>query len=88
MKKLIYIFLVIPFLSISAQKIGTFAEEKPNIEFPNNALGLDLMIGEGGFGLGGFYRYNYVTDITFFTDFSISESLKLSCLPLIVFTFQ
>ncbi len=74
MKKLIYLILIIPFFTLSAQKIGKYAEEKPNLVFPNNALGLDLMIGEGGFGLGGFYRYNYIKDFTVFTDFSISES--------------
>jgi len=73
-KKYIYILFLLPLLSLNAQKIGEFAEEKPHLQLPNNALGLDLMIGEGGFGLGGFYRYNYSKTLTGFVDFSISES--------------
>lgn len=74
MKKYIYLFILIPFFCLQAQKIGEFAEEKPHAKFPNNTLGFDLMIGEGGFGLGGFYRYNYTKRFTGFVDFSISES--------------
>ncbi|MEE9430843.1 MAG: hypothetical protein V3V16_07385 [Melioribacteraceae bacterium] len=74
MKTLIYLFLLVPVLFLNAQKIGKLAEEKPHINFPNNSLGLDIMIGEGGFGLGGFYRYEYTNEITGFVDVSISES--------------
>lgn len=74
MKKYIYIFLIIPLLSINAQKIGETAPAKPPMDFPDNAIGLDLMIGEGGFGFGTFYRYNYSKTFTGFVDFSISES--------------
>lgn len=74
MKKLFLILFIIPIFTIYSQKIGQLAEEKANIDFPNNALGLDLMIGEGGFGLGAFYRYNFANDLTVFTDFSLSES--------------
>jgi hypothetical protein len=74
MKKIILFLILISVLPISAQKIGGFAEEKQNIEFPNNALGIDLMIAEGGFGLGGFYRYNYTNTFAGFIDLSISES--------------
>ena len=74
MKKYIYILLIFPLLSLNAQKIGELADEKPPLKLPNNALGIDLMIGEGGFGLGTFYRYNYSTTLTGFVDFSISES--------------
>lgn len=74
MKLFIYILILIPFLNISAQKIGKYAEEKKPFQFPENAAGVDLMIGEGGFGLGGFYRHNFSNSITGFVDFSISES--------------
>jgi len=74
MKNYIYILLLFPALLLNAQKIGKLADEKPNINFPNNSLGLDIMIGEGGFGLGGFYRYEYTNEITGFVDLSISES--------------
>ncbi len=74
MKKLFLLLIIIPFLSVFSQKIGQLGEEKPNINFPDNALGIDLMIGEGGFGLGGFYRHNYTNTLTVFSDFSIYES--------------
>jgi hypothetical protein len=74
MRKFIYILLIVPFLVLNAQKIGEFADEKPHISLPPNALGLDLMIGEGGFGLGGFYNHSYSNRLTGFIDFSISES--------------
>ncbi|MBI1932604.1 MAG: hypothetical protein HYS24_08705 [Ignavibacteriales bacterium] len=74
MKKYFLILLIIPFLTNYSQKIGQLNDEKPNIEFPVNAVGMDLMIGEGGFGFGGFYRYNLTTVLTVFTDFSVSES--------------
>lgn len=74
MKKYFLILIIIPFLTNYSQKIGQLNDEKPNIEFPVNAVGMDLMIGEGGFGFGGFYRYNLTTVLTVFTDFSVSES--------------
>lgn len=74
MKKYFLILLIIPFLTNYSQKIGQLNDEKPNIEFPLNAFGMDLMIGEGGFGFGGFYRYNLTNVLTVFTDFSVSES--------------
>jgi len=73
MKKIIYLFMIVPLLAINAQKIGNLADERPNIKFPRNALGIDLMIGEGGFGFGTFYRHNYSNTLTGFIDFSISE---------------
>lgn len=74
MKKYFLILIIIPFLTNYSQKIGQLNDEKPNIEFPVNAVGMDLMIGEGGFGFGGFYRYNLTNVLTVFTDFSVSES--------------
>lgn len=73
-KKLFILIFTIPFLFINAQKIGEFAKEKPRLQFPNNSLGIDIMIGEGGFGFGGFYRYTFSVPLTGFVDFSISES--------------
>lgn len=73
MRTYLYILLLLPVIGINAQKIGSFAEEKPHTQFPSNAFGFDLMIGEGGFGLGGFFRHQYTETITGFMDFSISE---------------
>jgi hypothetical protein len=74
MKNYILFLLLSPLLVLNAQKIGELAEEKPNIQFPVNAIGFDLMIGEGGFGFGGFYKHNYTNTLAGFIDFSISES--------------
>jgi hypothetical protein len=38
-----------------------------------NALGLDLLVSNSGFGLGGFYRRQYTDDIYWFGSFSVSE---------------
>jgi len=38
-----------------------------------NALGLDLLVSNSGFGLGAFYRRQYTDDIYAFGTFSISE---------------
>jgi hypothetical protein len=38
-----------------------------------NALGLDLLVSNSGFGLGGFYRRQYTDDLYGFGAFSISE---------------
>ena len=70
----ISLILLIPVLNLNAQEIGELAAPKESIHFPNNALGLDIMIGESGFGLGGFYRHYLADDITLFTDFSFSEA--------------
>jgi len=60
--------------NIYSQRIGKTIVEKPNEDFPNNSYGLDLLFGEGGFGLGTFYRYSFSDSFTGFVDFSISES--------------
>jgi len=73
-KKLILLALIISTVSVYAQRIGTTIVEKPSEDFPNNSYGLDLLFGEGGFGLGTFYRYNFADSYTGFVDFSISES--------------
>ncbi len=75
MKKIIIsIILLIPFLNVNGQGIGELAPEKPPKIFPPNAWGFDIMIGESGFGLGGFYRHNFNNTLTMFTDISFSES--------------
>lgn len=74
MKKILYILFIIPLTLINAQRIGDTIVEKSHIDFPNQSLGIDLLIGEGGFGLGSFYRREFSKTITGFIDFSISES--------------
>ena len=66
--------IIITCINIKAQGIGELAPDKVPIIFPNNAFGMDLMFSEGGFGLGTFYRRAVTDEITFFTDFSISEA--------------
>ncbi len=75
MKKiLITAILLIPFLNINPQGIGENAPQKPPMVFPSKAWGLDLMVGESGFGLGGFYRFKMNNQLSFFTDISFSEA--------------
>ena len=75
MKKLLLAAIIlIPLLNVNAQEIGELAPDKKPEVFPNNALGLDIMFSEGGFGLGGFYRRQFSEKITGFTDISISEA--------------
>ena len=75
MKQLFMLAIIlIPFVFANAQGIGELAPEKDPITFPPNAYGLDIMFGEGGFGMGTFYRHALSSDVTFFTDFSISEA--------------
>lgn len=59
---------------MSAQKIGELAPDKAPEVFPGNSLGGDIMFGEGGFGLGAFYKKSFSQNITGFVDFSISET--------------
>jgi hypothetical protein len=74
MKRLFFICLLLPLIVSNAQKIGELAPEKSPEKFPDNAWGLDILIGEGGFGLGTFYRFALANNFTGFVDFSISES--------------
>ncbi len=74
MKVFLFFLLLIPFELTSAQKIGELAPEKPPEVFPSNSWGVDIMFGEGGFGLGTFYRRSLSKEITGFIDFSISET--------------
>ncbi len=75
MKKLLFtVIIIIPFLNVNAQEIGEMAPDKKPEVFPNNALGLDIIFSEGGFGFGGFYRRQFSQVITAFADFSFSEA--------------
>lgn len=75
MKKLfLFLFLIIPLLSLNAQEIGELAEEETLKVFPDNSFGLDIMFSEGGIGMGLFYRRQLNQKLTVFADFSISEA--------------
>jgi hypothetical protein len=48
MNKLIFILLlIIPFFNSNPQEIGELAPDKKPEEFPDNALGIDIMFSEG-----------------------------------------
>ncbi len=66
--------MVSDYNSTSAQGIGEVAPEKPPEVFPSNAWGFDFLIGESGFGFGGFFRKQLSTKFTLFADISISEA--------------
>ncbi len=73
--KIISLFIFIVLIGINnGQTIGEMAPEKPPAEFPTNSWGVDIMFGEGGLGLGTFFRNSFSTNATGFIDFSISES--------------
>jgi hypothetical protein len=74
MKIFLILLLMIPAGFINAQKIGEFAPEKPAEVFPPNIWGMDLMFGEGGFGVGTFYRRSFSQTTTGFIDLSFSET--------------
>ncbi len=73
MKKLLFVILLITSVIVNAQEIGELAPEKEPEVFPDNALGLDIMFSDGGFGFGGFYRRQLSDKLTGFVDFSLSE---------------
>ncbi len=74
MKKLFLIIFLLPLFTIFGQRIGELAPEKPHIKFPDNTWGVDLLFGEGGFGLGTFYRYQFNDKLNGSVDLSFSES--------------
>ncbi len=77
MRRIIFsltLLIIIPFASINSQGIGELAPEKPLEVFPDNTWGMDIMFGEAGFGLGGFYRKQLSMKWTVFADLSISEA--------------
>lgn len=57
-----------------AQRIGDLVEDTDKIEFPDNSMGFDIMFGEGGMGLGFFYRTELSNTFQIFGDLSFSES--------------
>ncbi|MBU1101582.1 MAG: outer membrane beta-barrel protein [Bacteroidetes bacterium] len=73
MKKLFVIILLLSTATFG-QKIGKLAPEAEPEVFPPNTWGVDIMFGDGGFGLGTFYRKTLSENITGFIDFSVSES--------------
>ncbi len=73
MKKILLFMIILSSISFG-QKIGQFAPEKSPEVFPDNSWGVDIMFGDGGFGLGSFFRKSISTNLTGFVDFSISES--------------
>jgi len=74
MKIFFILLLMIPAGLINAQKIGELAPERPAEVFPPNIWGMDIMFGEGGFGLGTFYRRSFSKTVTGFIDLSFSET--------------
>lgn len=74
MKKILTAIILIPILTLNAQKIGEMAPEKPPQIFPLRSWGVDFMFSEGGFGLGTFFRYNLSRTLTTFVDISMSEA--------------
>lgn len=75
MHRLIFLILFsIPTTFLFAQELGEIVPPQPPMVFPPNAWGFDVMVGEGGFGLGSFYRRRLDTKFTLFADISISEA--------------
>lgn len=74
MKKLFLLFMLIPLIFLKAQKLGELAPDTNRIQFPTNSWGVNLMFGEGGFGLGSFLKKELSKNFYGFIDFSISES--------------
>ncbi|GAB4294323.1 MAG: hypothetical protein Kow0098_15850 [Ignavibacteriaceae bacterium] len=71
---MLMMIMIVSGVTIYSQGIGELAPEKEPEVFPDNAFGVDIMFGEGGFGLGTFYRRQLDENFTAFTDFSISEA--------------
>ena len=75
MRKLIFLILFsIPTSFLFAQEIGEVVPQKPPMVFPPNAWGFEFLIGESGFGLGGFYRKQLNTKFALVGDVTISEA--------------
>jgi hypothetical protein len=73
MKVFAIILILFPAAFLNAQRLGELAPERVPEVFPPNSWGADIMFGEGGFGLGTFYRHSLSPTISGFVDFSISE---------------
>lgn len=77
MRRIIFAICLSIIISYSvsfSQGIGELAPEKKPEIFPSNAWGVDIMFGEGGFGLGTFYRKQLSMKWTLFADLSFSET--------------
>ena len=77
MKNLIYVLIITGLFSLSenyAQGIGEVAPQKPLEVFPSNAWGMDIMVGDAGFGLGTFLRKQLDVKWTATADISVSEA--------------
>lgn len=74
MRYITIILLLLPLTLIDAQRIGELAPPKPPEVFPSNSWGVDVMWGEGGLGVGTFFRKNFTPTLIGFVDFSVSES--------------
>ena len=61
-------------LFLHGQKIGELAPEKPPTNFPSSSWGVDLLFGDGGFGIGTFLRKSFSPKTSGFIDLSFSES--------------
>ncbi|MFA7289573.1 MAG: hypothetical protein WC055_11915 [Melioribacteraceae bacterium] len=72
--KRIVILLILMTGVVFPQKIGKLAPPPEPEIFPNSAWGMDIMFGEGGFGLGTFLRREVSDGLTGFIDLSFSES--------------
>ena len=44
------------------------------LQLPNSAMGIDLLVSTNGFGLGTFFRHEYSDNLAGYIDFSISEA--------------
>ncbi len=74
MKKIFFLIIIFSSVLVSAQRIGELAPEKEPEKFPEHSWGIDLMFGEGGFGLGAFIQKSFSPTLTGFADISFSES--------------
>lgn len=61
--------------SDSTSILGALRDAEPSaFVSPTSALGVDLLVSNGGFGLGTFYRRTYNENISGFIDLSFSEA--------------
>ncbi len=74
LKIIISILLAVSFYGSHAQGIGELVPNPPPEIFPANSWGFDVLIGESGFGIGGFYRQELSTKIAVFGNLSFSEA--------------
>jgi hypothetical protein len=77
MKNLLYIFIITSIFFTTenySQAIGEVVPEKQPEVFPSNAWGMDIMVGDAGFGLGTFLRKQLDLKWTATADISVSEA--------------